>query len=67
MEDYIRGFYGVDGQPLSYGLREDLIAPVAASDPTYRANGSDYFTHDEEMIARGSILSGPAALGTDPE
>ena len=46
---------------------DDLIDPVAASYRTYRANGSKYFTHDEEIITRGSILSGPAVLGTDPE
>ena len=34
MEEYIRLFLGVDGQPLSYGFRDDLIAPVAASYPT---------------------------------
>ena len=44
-----------------------MIAPVAASDTIYRDNGRDYFTHYEEMINRGSILSGPAALGTDPK
>ena len=44
-----------------------MIDPVAASDPTYCANGSNYFTHDEEIIARGSILSGPLALVSDPE
>ena len=37
--------------PISYGLRDDLIAPVFASDPMYRANGSKYFTYDEKMIA----------------
>ena len=67
VEEYIRGFCRVDGQPLRYGLREDLIAPVAAHDPTYRSNGSEYFTHDEKMIARGSILSGHEVFGTDPE
>ena len=67
VEDYIRRFRGVDGKPLSYRLRDDLIAPVAASDPTYRANGIYYFTHDEEMIADGSILSGPVMLGSEPE
>ena len=36
-----------------------MIPPVAASDPTYRDNGSEYFTHDEVMIDRGSIISGP--------
>ena len=66
-EEYIVGFQIVDGQPLSYGLRDDLIPPVAVNDPTQRANGSKYFTHYEEMIAHGSILSGPAALGSDPE
>ena len=44
-----------------------MIAQVSANDPTYRANGRKYFTHDEEMIARGFILSGPAVIGTDPE
>ena len=53
--------------PLSYGLRDDFIAPVASSDPTYRDTGSEYFTHNEDMISRGSILSGPALLGTEPE
>ena len=67
MKNYIRVFLGVDGQPLSYGLRDNLIAPVASSDPTYRANGSEYFTHDKEMIACGLIISGPAALGSDPD
>ena len=67
VEDYIRGFSWVNGQPLSYEFSEDLIAAIVASDPTYRNNGSDYFMRDEEMIAQGLILSGPAALETDPE
>ena len=45
----------------------DFIAPVAASDPTYCSNGIKYSTHDEEMIARRSILVGPAVIGSDPE
>ena len=52
VEEYIRGFKVVYGQPLSYGLRDGLIAPVSASDTMYRANGSKYFTHDEEMNAQ---------------
>ena len=67
VEEYIRGFRGVDGQPLRYGVRGYLIDPVAAHDPAYRANRSEYFTHDEEMIARGSIIIGNAVLGTNPE
>ena len=67
VEKYIREFCGVDGKPLRYGLRDDLIAPVAANDPTYRDNGSKYFTNDEEMIARGLIISGSAVIRTDPE
>ena len=66
-EDYIRGFHGVYGQPLRYGLRDDLIDLVAASDPTYSINGSKYFTDNEDMVAQGMILTGPAELGTDPE
>ena len=67
VEGYIRGFRGEDGQPLSYGLRDFLIAPVTASDPTYRANGSKYFTHDKKIITLGLIRSEPAAFGSDPE
>ena len=33
----------------------------------HHANDSDYFTHDEEMIARESTLSGTVALQSDPE
>ena len=44
-------FRGVYGQPLSYGLRDDLEPPASTSDTLHRANGSKYFTHDEEMIA----------------
>ena len=51
VEEYIRGFRVVDGQPLSYGLRDYLEPPAVANNPTHRANGSKYFTHDEEMIA----------------
>ena len=67
VEEYIRGFRGVYGQHLSYWLRDDLISPVAKSDPTYRANISNYFAHYEWMIAQGSVLSGPAVLGTYTE
>ena len=67
VEEYIIVFRGVNGQNISYGLRDDLIAPVAASDPTHRANDSKYFTHDEEIVDQGSILSGPEVLGADPE
>ena len=38
-----------------------------ASDPTHCANGSEYFTHEEVMIAFGSIHSGPAVSGSDPK
>ena len=34
VEKYIRGFHGIDGQTPRYGLRDDLIALVSASDPT---------------------------------
>ena len=58
MEDYIRGFRGVYGKPLSYGLMYNLEPPAAASDPMYHANGSNDFTHAEDMISRGPILRG---------
>ena len=31
------------------------------------AIGREYFTHDEDMIDQGSIISGHAVLGTDPK
>ena len=34
-----------------------MIYPVDASDLIYCANVSKYFTHDEDIINRGSILS----------
>ena len=67
MEEYIRGFLVKYVQPLSYLLRDDLIAPVSASDPMYLSNGSKYFTHYDEMVAHGSIPGGSEALGSDPE
>ena len=41
--------------------------PVAVSDRMHHSNDSDYFTPDEEMIDSGSIFSGPAVSGSDPE
>ena len=66
-EDYIRGFRGVDGQPLSYGLRDDLEPPADTSDPIHRASVSKCFTHNEDMIACGLILSGPVVFESVPE
>ena len=40
LEEYIIVFRGVCGQPLSYGLSNDLIHPAVASDPMHRTNGS---------------------------
>ena len=45
----------------------NLEPPAAASDPTHRTNGSNYFTHDGEMIAHVLILSGLAVYESDPE
>ena len=67
MEEYKRGFRGVDGKPLSYVVRDDFIPPVAASDTTHHTNGSKFFTHDEEMIACGLILIGTEVFGSDHE
>ena len=67
VEEYIRGFLVKYVQPLSYLLRDDLIAPVSSSDPMYFSNGSKYFTHYDEMVAHGSIPGGSEALGSDPE
>ena len=66
-EEYFRGIQRVDRQHLSYRLRDYLIHPVAKNDPMHRSNGIKYFTHNEENITRVSIISGHAALGSDPE
>ena len=65
--EYIRGFVGVDEQPLSYGLMYYLEPPAVASDPTYLSDVSWYFTHDKDIIARGLILSGSTVIRRDPE
>lgn len=67
VEEYLHGFRGVDGQPLSYVLNNEMVPSPEATDPGYRQAGSTYFTPDEEMLARAPILSGPVVLGTDPE
>ena len=67
VEECIRVFQGVYGQPLSYGLRDDLEPPASVSDPTYNTSGSKYFTPDEEMIYCGPIISGAAVSVSDPE
>ena len=51
VEDFIKEFQVEDGKPLSYRFSDDFIAPDAATDITYRTNGSKYFTHDEEIIS----------------
>ena len=65
--EYIHGFRGVDGHPLSYVFNKEMVPPPEADDPAYREPGSTYFTPDEEMLARAPMLSGPAVAGTDPE
>ena len=67
VEEYIRGFCGVDIQPISYGLRDDLEPPAVASDPTHCTNSRNYFTHDEEIMAPVTILIGPTVSISDPE
>ena len=47
VEECIRGFQVVYGQPHCYILKDDLIPAVAASATTYRGNGSDYFSHNQ--------------------
>ena len=41
VEEYIRGFCRVDWQRLRFGLKGDLINPVASNDPTYCDNESE--------------------------
>ena len=67
MEEYIRGFWVVYGKLRSYVLRDDLEPPATASDNMHHTNGSKNLTHDEEMIAHGSILSGSTVSVSDPE
>ena len=51
--EYIRGFRGVDGNPISYVIRQDLFPELAAQYPIHGTVGSKYFTIDEDMISRG--------------
>ena len=63
--EYIRGFRGVDGNPISYVIRQDLFPELAAQDPIRGTIGSKYFTIDEDMISRGPIIEGTEVAGTD--
>lgn len=56
VEEYLRQFRGINGVPLSYVVRKDLIPTTAANDPS-----TNYSTLDEEMIARAPILEAGAA------
>ena len=67
VEKFIIEFRGIYGQPFSYGLSDDLEPPAATSDPMHRANGSKYFTNDEDIITCGLIISVTLVLGSDPE
>lgn len=65
--EWIGGFRGVDGHPLSYVIRDLLVPPGQNSDPTVGEANSEYLTYDEELIARGKIIDGTVAAGADPE
>ena len=54
--EYIRGLRGVDGNPISYVIRQDLFPELAAQDPMCGTIGSKYFTINEDMISRGPII-----------
>jgi len=62
----IGSFRGVDGNPLSYGLREKLVPKVSATNPTVGKANLEYLTNDEDLIARGRIIKGGVAAA-DPE
>ena len=44
-----------------------MESTATTSDTTYCANGSEYLTNDEEIIAHGLILSGTSVSGSDHE
>ncbi len=53
---WLSQYRGVEGAPLSYVIREELRVPGEAVDPTYGDADSVYASHDEELVARSSIL-----------
>ena len=56
MENYIRGFLGVDKTPLTYATRVALFPPRAADDPIFGTAGSVYSSVDKEIISRHRIV-----------
>ena len=65
--EYICGFYGVDGNPISYVIRQNLFTELADQYPMCGTFGSKYFTIDEDMIARGPIIEVTEVSSTDYE
>ena len=64
---YIDGHCGVDKHPLGYVIRDELIPTAEGDDPTVRAVGSTYFSHDDELRARAKIIDGVIDSGTNGE
>ena len=57
----------MDGNPLSYVIRQDLFPELASQETMCGTVGSKYFIIDEEMIASGPIIEGTEVSGTDNE
>ena len=63
VDEYFQGLQGHKKHPLQYVYRDPLAPPLAAVDPQTGVVGIVYFSHDDEMIARGPILLAGAAVG----
>ena len=67
IDEYFRGLRGHKKHPLQYVYHDALVSPLAAVDPQTGVVGSVYFSHDDEMIARGPILLAGAELALTPK
>ena len=61
LTEYLHGFRGTTGVPLSYIMRTNETPPGTGTDPTFGAAGSKYNSIEEEMVARAPIRDGTAA------
>jgi hypothetical protein len=67
INEYLRGLRGYKDHPLSYVHCTDILPVLAALDPATGVIGSAHNSHDDEMIARSTILLAGAIVGPNTE
>ena len=54
--DYLHATYGsISGCPLSYVIHNEIAIPPGATDPAFKAEGSQYYSYQHEIEHRAPI------------